>query len=71
MMQESIVAENIRRIIDKHCYKQSAIAKRAGYTRQQFSSMLNSRKLILADDCIRLRDALDCTYEELFCQPEQ
>lgn len=58
-MKQSIVAENIRRIIDKHCYKQSAIARRAGYTRQQFCSMLNGRKLILADDCIRLRDALD------------
>lgn len=35
-----IVAPEIRRIIKERGLKQYAVAKKAGYTRQQFSAML-------------------------------
>ena len=69
-MVRSIVADNVRTIIETQGYKHAAIAERAGYTRQQFSDMLNGRKLILADDCVKLHKALGCTYNDLFRLPE-
>lgn len=69
-MKDSIVASNVRSLIDTYGYKHATIAERAGYTRQQFSDILNGRKLILADDCMRLREAIGCTYNDLFRKPE-
>ena len=37
----AVVAENIKRIIDERSLKQSAIAKKAGFTTQEFNAMLN------------------------------
>ena len=42
----SIVAPNIAGIIAEKCLKQSAVAKKAGYSRQQFNDMLKGRKVI-------------------------
>lgn len=69
-MEKSIVANNMRFIVEAKGFKHSAVAERAGYSRQQFSDMLNGRKLITADDCIRFRDAVGCTYADLFKKPE-
>lgn len=70
-MKKSFVADNVRAIVDERGYKHAVIAERAGYTRQQFSDMLMGRKLILADDCMKLRDAIGCTYNDLFRRPEE
>lgn len=70
-MKKSFVAANIRTIIDAQGYKHAVIAERAGYTRQQFSDMLTGRKLILADDCAKLREAIGCSYNDLFRRPEE
>ena len=69
-MDKSVVADNVRSIVEERGYRYSAIAERAGYTSQQFSDMLNGRKLIKADDCIRLKQAIGCTYEDLFRKPD-
>lgn len=69
-MKKTYVADNVRTMIDEKGYRYSAIAERAGYTRQQLSDMLNGRKLILADDCAKLRKAIGCTYDDLFRKPE-
>lgn len=69
-MVKSFVASNMRSIVEAKGFKHSAIAERAGYSRQQFSDMLNGRKLITADDCIRFRDAIGCTYADLFRKPD-
>lgn len=71
LLKKSVVAGNVRTIIDELGYKHAVIAERAGYTRQQFSDILTGRKLILADDCIRLRNAIGCTYNDLFRRPEE
>lgn len=70
-MERTFVADNVRTMLAERGYKHSAIAERAGYTRQQFSDMLNGRKLILADDCIKLCNAIGCTYDDLFRIPKE
>lgn len=57
---------NICRIIQERGLKQCAIAERAGYTRQQFSSMLNGRKIIKPCDAIAIADALGVEMNELY-----
>lgn len=62
----SIVAPNVRRIIEERCLKQSALAERAGYTRQQFNAMLQGRKVIKDVDVINIAQALNVDANELF-----
>lgn len=60
------VSGNIVRVIQEKGYKQSAIAKRAGYSRQAFCNMVNDYKIIRPDDVMRIADALEVKPEELF-----
>lgn len=46
--------------------KQSAIAKKAGYSIQQFSAMMNGRKIIKDTDILRIALALGVNPNELF-----
>lgn len=46
---ESSVAEGIRVIMARKGLVQKSVALRAGFTEQQFSDMLNSRKVIRAE----------------------
>ena len=62
----SIVAPNARRIIRQKCLKQSLIAERAGYTANQFSAMMNGRKVIKDVDISKIASALDVEVNELF-----
>ena len=62
----SIVATNVKRIIKDKCLKQSAVAKKAGYSVQQFSSMMNKRKIIKDTDILRIATALGVDANELF-----
>ena len=61
-----IVAPNVKRIIKDRCLKQSAVAKKARYSEQQFSAMMNGRKIIKDIDILRIATALSVEANELF-----
>lgn len=61
-----IVAPNVEAIIVKKCLKQSAVAEKAGYTKQQFNAMLRGRKVIRDMDIIRIASALEVDINNLF-----
>ncbi len=62
---------NLSRIIKKRGLKQSAVARRAGYTNQQLTDMLNGRKLIKPCDVNALAGALGVGVEDLFVDTGQ
>lgn len=62
----SIVAPHVEEIILKKCLKQSAVAEKAGYTKQQFNSMLRGRKVIRDIDIARIANALEVEVNDLF-----
>ncbi len=62
----SIVADNTKNIIRAKGLKNKAVAERAGYTEQKFSSMLNGRKVIESMDILRIAKALEVTPNDLF-----
>lgn len=61
-----VVPSNICRIIKERCFKQVSIAERAGYSKQQFSDMLNGRKIIKPCDVLAIADALGANVSDLF-----
>lgn len=61
-----IVAPNVEAIIVRKCLKQSAVAEKAGYTKQQFNAMLRGRKVIRDTDIMRIATALDVDADTLF-----
>lgn len=61
-----IVVQNIKRIIKQKCLKQSEIAKKAGYTPNQFSAMMNNRKVVKDTDILNILEVLDVEANELF-----
>lgn len=63
---ESIIAPNVKNIIKERCLKKSAIARKAGYTTQQFCDMLNGRKVIKDVDVVRIANAMDVDANTLF-----
>ena len=67
----SIVAPNVKRIIKQKCLKQSAVADRAGYTPNQFCSMMKGRKVIKDIDIMNIANALGVDANELFRKDEQ
>lgn len=58
--------ENTRRIINQRGYKDKAIAEKIGVSANQFSSMMNNRKIITAVDVMAIANALEVTPNELF-----
>lgn len=62
----SIVAPNIEAIIFRKCLKQSAVAEKAGYTKQQFNAMLKGRKVIRDTDIVKIATALEVDANALF-----
>ena len=66
----SIVAPNVKKIISKNCLKQSAVARKAGYSEQQFSAMMNGRKLIKDTDIKNIAAALNVDANALFEKKE-
>lgn len=65
---KSIVAINAKRIIKERCLKQSALASKAGYTKQQFNDMLQGRKIIRDVDISRLAFVLEVDANTLFAK---
>lgn len=62
----SPVAENVVLLINSKGLKQRAVAKKAGFTIQQFNDMLNGRRLIKICDLTKIAEALDTDPNELF-----
>lgn len=66
----SIVAPNVEAIIITKCLKQSAVAEKAGYTKQQFNAMLRGRRVIRDTDIARIATALEVDANTLFRRRE-
>lgn len=60
------IIKTINRIMVEKDLKKKAVAKKIGITPQQFSSMLNGRKIIKPCDITNICDALDISPNELF-----
>lgn len=48
------VSDNILRIISERGYKQSAVARKAGYSRQTFGYMVHNTRIIRPEDVQRM-----------------
>lgn len=65
-MQEFNVCKNIKRIIREKGLKQKSVAVKAGFTAQQFSNLLNGRKICSAYDILKISNALEVLPNDLF-----
>jgi len=65
-MIKSIVAENAKRIIEHRGLKQRVVTERAGFSIQQFSALLNHRKVMKDTDVVAIARALEVTPNDLF-----
>lgn len=54
----SVVANRVREIIKEKGLKQTALAEKAGFSAQEFSDMLNGRRLMRAVDIASIINAL-------------
>lgn len=62
---------NIACAIKKHGMKNNTVAERAGFTKQQFSDMLNGRKIIKPCDILAISDAIGVSVGDLFVDAGQ
>lgn len=62
---------NISKEIRERGMKNNAVAEKAGYTAQQFSDMLNGRKIIKPCDILAISDALGICVNALFVDTNQ
>lgn len=62
----SPAAENIAKIIKDKGLKQMYVASEAGYTPQEFSDMLNGRKLIKVCDIPRIAKVLGVGSDDIY-----
>ncbi len=63
---EKVIA-NIKEIIQQKGMKQGVVAERAGFTRQEFSNILNDRRKLLRIEHIpRIAKALGVDISELY-----
>ena len=60
------VAVGIERIIRKNGFLQGAIARKSGFTDQQFSDMLKGRKVIRADYMVPIAKAMGVTVQDIY-----
>ena len=58
--------DNIKRVISSKGLLQGAVAKACGMSKQQFSDLLNGRRLIKPCDALAVCKALNVTPDELF-----
>ena len=65
------VAIGIRKKMAEKRLRQKSVASLAGFTEQQFSDMLNGRKIIKACDLFQIADALGVEAADLLaeCKP--
>lgn len=67
----SPVAENIKKCIKKKGLKQSFVAKKIGIKENEFSAMLNGRKIIMTNLIPRIAVALDTDPNTLLGFPDK
>lgn len=60
------IPHNLNRIIEERGFKKSAVARWAGYSNQQFTDMLNGRKVIKPCDAMAIANALNVEVSDLF-----
>lgn len=60
------VARGIKNIVREKGLRNQFVADKAGFTQQQFSDMINGRKLILAEYLPGLAQALGVTVMDIF-----
>lgn len=60
------VALGIKKAIVAKGLQQRIVAQRAGFTAQQFSDMLNGRKIIRAEYLLSIADAIGVSIDDLF-----
>ena len=60
------IAMGIRYLITERGMIQRVVAQRAGYTSQQFSDMLNDRKIIKAVDVLPISKALGVSVQDIY-----
>lgn len=65
-MTKDPIAAGIKFIITDRGLIQRAVATRAGFTNQQFSDMLNDRKVIRAADIIPISKALGVSVQDVY-----
>ena len=65
------IRDNIRGTIDAKGMKQVVVAERSGFTEQQFSDMLNGRKIIRAEYIPKIANALGVSVWDLFVDAGQ
>lgn len=68
---EQVIINNIRRLISERGMKQGFVAEQAGFTVQEFSHMMNGRKVLSAVYIPRIAAALGVSYNELFEIPHK
>ena len=59
--------ENIKKIIKIKGMKQGVVAERAGFTPQEFSNILNGRKLLRAEYLLSVANGLGIEVNDLYC----
>jgi len=65
------IMDNIRGTIEAKGMKQVVVAERSGFTEQQFSDMLNGRKIIRAEYIPKIANALGVSVGDLFVDAGQ
>lgn len=70
-MIQTAIADNTRRIITERGLKNRAVAERAGFSENQFSAILNKRRVVRDIDVIAIACALGVTPNELFADTSQ
>lgn len=58
LTSNSVVAENMKRIISDKGLKQASIALKAGFTPQELNDMLNGRRIMRAIDIAQILEVL-------------
>ncbi len=67
----TLVQQNIVRIIREKGYLKKGVAERAGFSEQQFSDMINGRKVIRAEMIPAITKALQVEPTELFREEDR
>ena len=65
------IRDNIRGTIDAKGMKQVVVAERSGFTEQQFSDMLNGRRIIRPCDVMAIAIALEVDVGDPFVDAGQ
>lgn len=63
--------KNIRAIMNDKGMKQIVVAERSGFTRQEFSNILNGRKLLRAEYLPSIANGLGVKVNELFGEDQK